>query len=441
MIDANRGAYPKPAYAWYVVTVLFLAYVLSFMDRQILSLLIEPIKADLQISDTMISLLHGFAFAIFYTIMGIPLGRMADRLNRKGIIMIGVSFWSLMTTLCGLAQNTWMLFLARMGVGVGEASLSPSAYSIISDYFPREKRGRAMSFYSLGTFAGAGIAFIFSGVVVEFATHAVSGNYPLIEGMKPWKLTFMLAGLPGILIVLLMISVREPVRREKLHADAAAIPLTAALAYLRTNWQVYSSLIIGTAFITVASYSLFAWTPAYFIRVYGYTPGEIGMAFGPIILVAGTSGLLLGSYLGDALFGKGRMSAHLDVIIIMTSIAVLPAAMMMGLDNAQMTLVCLSFLVFFLSVHTGLTPASLQLITPNELRGQVIAVYIFAVSVIGLGFGPTIVALITDNYYQDTMAVGKSMAITQSIALIIGVLILFAGRQAYIKRQQEMRLL
>ena len=141
-------SYPSPRYAWYVVIVLFLAYVVSFLDRQILSLLIEPIKEDLQLTDTMISLLQGFAFAIFYTIVGIPIGRLADRKNRKGIIMIGVSFWSLMTSLCGFAQNAIMLFLARMGVGVGEASLSPAAYSIISDYFPRGQRGKAASYYT-----------------------------------------------------------------------------------------------------------------------------------------------------------------------------------------------------------------------------------------------------------------------------------------------------
>ena len=153
--DYNKIPYPAPAYAWYVVIVLFIAYTISFIDRQIMSLLIEPIKRDLAISDTQISLLHGFAFAIFYTVLGIPLGRLADRKNRCFIISAGIFVWSLMAGACGLAKSFWFLFMARIGVGVGEASLSPAAYSMISDYFPKEKRGIAISLNSMGVFFGA----------------------------------------------------------------------------------------------------------------------------------------------------------------------------------------------------------------------------------------------------------------------------------------------
>jgi MFS family permease len=438
--DTGQGEYPRPAYAWYVVVVLFFAYVVSFMDRQIMSLLIEPIKADLEISDTTISLLHGFAFAVFYTIVGIPLGRLADSRNRKSIIMIGISFWSLMTSLCGLAQNTLMLFLTRIGVGIGEASLLPSAYSIISDYFPREKRGRAASVFSLGIFAGGGLAFIFGGVVVDFAARAVASGYPIISGIAPWKLTFILAGLPGVLVVLLMITVREPIRREKLRKEAGSIPLADAVAYLRRYWKAYFTIIVGTACLSIATYGLFTWTPAYFIRVYDYTPRMIGITFGSIILLTGTSGLLLGSYLADRMFSKGRTCAHLDIIILLTGIGIFPAAFLMTIVTPGAALICLAVLLFCLSVHTGLSPAVLQLITPNELRGQIIAIYMFVLNLVGLGIGPMIVALITDRYYEDTLAVGKSMSITISLALILGVLILFAGRQAYIKRHREINL-
>ncbi len=435
-----RAEYPRPGYAWYVVIVLFFAYVVSFMDRQIMSLLIEPIKADLEISDTTISLLHGFAFAIFYTIVGIPLGRLADSRNRKGIIMIGISFWSLMTSLCGLAQNTLMLFLARIGVGIGEASLLPSSYSIISDYFPREKRGRAASVFSLGIFAGAGLAFIFGGVVVDFAARTVASGHSLISGMAPWKLTFILAGLPGILVVLLMITVREPVRREKLHQKAGSIPLADVVAYLRRYWKAYFTIIVGTGCLSIATYGLFTWTPAYFIRVFDYTPRMIGITFGSIILITGTSGLLLGSYLADRIFSQGRITAHLDMIIVLTAIGIFPAALLMTVVTPGTALACLAVLLFCLSVHTGLSPAALQLITPNELRGQVIAIYMFVINLVGLGVGPMIIALITDRYYEDTLAVGKSMSITLSLALILGVLILVTGRLAYKKRHKETHL-
>ena len=428
--------YPRPAYAWYVVTILFFAYVVSFLDRQILSLLIEPIKQDLHLTDTMISLLIGFAFAIFYTIVGIPIGRMADSRNRKGIIITGVSVWSLMTSLCGLAQSAIVLFLARIGVGIGEASLSPSAYSIISDYFPREKRGRAASFYSLGIFAGAGLAFMFGGLISDFAARAVAG-YSFLGGFRPWQITFIMTGLPGLLIVLLMLTVTEPTRRERLRSTGGSIPLGEVIGYLKEHWQVYSALITGTAFISVASYSLFAWTPAYFIRVYHYTPREIGVSFGAVILVLGTASLILGSYFADRWFHKGHKGAHLDITIVMTGTGIIPVIFMLVTDTPGPTLAAIACLILFLSVHTGLSPTALQLITPNELRGQVIALYLFILNLIGLGCGPTAVALLTDRYFKDTSAVGHSLAIIIIAAMSIGVVLLICGRKSYVKIQAD----
>ena len=430
--------YPRPGYAWYVVTVLFLAYVVSFLDRQILSLLIEPIKQDLNLSDTMISLLHGFTFAIFYTIVGIPLGRLADSHNRKLIIMVGVTFWSIMTSLCGFARNAWMLFFTRVGVGVGEASLSPSAYSIISDYFPREKRGRAASFYSLGIFAGAGLAFMFGGVISEIAARAVTESFPFLGNFRPWQITFIITGTLGIPVVLLMITVVEPVRRERYRPDTGGLPLPEVIAYLRQHWLVYLTVILGTSFIALASYSLFAWTPAYFIRVFDYTPREIGLKFGFILLILGTSSLILGSYIADIRYRSGHRAAHLDITIIMTALGVIPVLFLLAADGPDSALYGIAGLILFLSVHTGLSPAALQLITPNEMRGQVIAFYLFILNLIGLGCGPTVVALITDRVYRDNMEVGNSMAVTILIAMITGVILLLCGRRAYLKMQVDL---
>ena len=437
MNQSPRDSYPPPRYAWYVVIVLFLAYVVSFLDRQILSLLIEPIKQDLQLTDTMISLLQGFAFAIFYTIVGIPIGRLADSKNRKGIIMIGVSFWSLMTSLCGFAQNAVMLFLARMGVGVGEASLSPSAYSIISDYFPRGQRGKAASYYSLGIFTGAGLAFMFGGLISQAASDAIVNNAELLGRFRPWQLTFVLTGMLGIPVVLLMLTVKEPSRKEKLHTGEGGIPLSEVIAYLWKEKRVYGAIMIGTGFISVASYGLFAWAPAFFIRVYEYTPRSMGLTFGSIILTLGTLSLLLGGWFADKRFLAGRAAAHLDITIVVTALAIIPALFLLASTTEAAALTSIAFIVLFLAVHTGLIPAALQLVTPNELRGQVIALYLFILNLIGLGFGPTAVALITDRYFEDTMQVGKSLAITQVIALAIGVLLILSGRNAYLAKQQR----
>jgi len=434
---STQREYPAPLYAWYVVVVLFLAYVVSFLDRQILSLLIEPIKRDLQVSDTMISLLHGFAFAIFYTAFGIPIGRLADSRSRKVIVIAGVTLWSLMTSACGFAKNVGMLFAARIGVAVGEAVLSPCAYSMISDYFPRGKRGLAISIFSLGILAGAGTAFIFGGLVASWATDAVAASDGLLARFRPWQLTFILCGLPGLVVAALMFTVREPERRE-LFGAGGAVPLARVFEFLRGYRVVYSTLIIGVAFVAMANYAYFTWLPAYFIRVYAYTPRQIGLTFGTLLIGIGAPALFLSGWLADFWFRRGFAGAHLAVATIASGLAIVPAALLWFAATPEQATACIALLVVFLAAHTGLVPAALQLITPNELRGQVTAGYQFLLNLIALGCGPTIVALLTDRWFQDPLAVGKSMAITLCFALTTGVVLFLLAMRPYIRRQREL---
>ncbi len=215
MSDEQTDApYPSPGEAWYVVGVLTLAYVFSFIDRQILSLLVGPIQRDLAINDTWMSLLMGVSFAVFYTLFGIPLGRLADTKNRRNVIAVGIAFWSVMTAGCGLARQYWTLALMRMGVGIGEATLSPSAYSMIADYFRPERRSTAMSVYSMGIYIGSGLAFVLGGIVVKFAAQQESIELPWLGSIRSWQLVFLLVGLPGLPVALLTwLTVREPARR------------------------------------------------------------------------------------------------------------------------------------------------------------------------------------------------------------------------------------
>jgi MFS family permease len=256
--SAADSPWPKPLYSWYVVGVLMLAYTNSFIDRQILSLLIEPIRRDLQITDTQVSLLAGLAFTIFYTLMGVPIARLADQKNRRTIIAIGIASWSVMTASCGLARNFWHMFLARVGVGVGEATLSPAAMSMISDYFPVGKLARAISIYSMGVYFGAGLALIIGGMVVKLVIEAGNVVLPVVGEVFPWQMTFFFVGLLGIPIFLLMLTIREPVRRgiarrgssEAKHASS--IPVLKA--FLRKNartvtyhFAAFSCIGIGIA--------------------------------------------------------------------------------------------------------------------------------------------------------------------------------------------------
>ena len=205
--------YPSSGYAWYVVGVLTVAYVFSFIDRQVLNLMVGPIQKDLGINDLQMSLLMGPSFAVFYTLFGIPLGRLADTRSRRAIISVGVAVWSIMTAGCGLTRTFWQLAVMRMGVGVGEASLSPSAYSLISDYFRPERRSTAMSVYSMGIYIGSGLAFLVGGFIIQLAAGTETTAVPWIGPVRSWQLVFLLVGLPGLLISLLLLTVREPVRK------------------------------------------------------------------------------------------------------------------------------------------------------------------------------------------------------------------------------------
>ncbi len=437
--------YPDPAYAWYVVGILFLAYTLSFVDRQIMSLLIEPIKKDLHISDTMISLLHGFAFAIFYTILGIPLGRLADRRKRTMIISVGVFLWSIMTAVCGLAGKFWHLFLARIGVGVGEATLSPAAYSLISDYFPKEKRGLAISLYSMGVFFGAGMAYILGGLVVRIASRATEIMLPFIGQVQPWQLTFFIVGLPGILVMMLMFTIKEPLRRdvlvlaEKGGADNTNISIKETFRFVLSHWKTYGTLLLGFSLMGTLTYGFFSWIPSLFIRTYGWTASEIGFSFGWIVLIMGTFGIVLGGILADRELAKGKKDAFLRVAIaaaVGVPLFGIPATFM---SNPEIALALLGPAVCFLGLPVGLAPAAINFITPNQMRGQVIALYLFALNLIGLGLGPTAVAVITDYVFKDDQALRYSLATFTVIVAFIAFLALVFGLKLYRKSAEALQ--
>src|ERR1700688_1292291 len=238
-------------YAWYVVFILMVCYALSFVDRQILSLLVGPMKHDLAISDTRIGLLQGIAFAAFYSLMGLPLGRLADTRNRRNVIVVGIVLWSFLTGACSAARSFWSLFLARMGVGVGEATLSPSAFSLISDYFPKEKLGGALSVYSMGIFIVSGLALMAGGSVVDAVTRMPAVPLPLLGSVAPWRLTFLIVGAPGLAIALLLFTVREPIRRQLLRAsDGTPVRLQfhEVVVELRRRWQSFLGISVGMVF-------------------------------------------------------------------------------------------------------------------------------------------------------------------------------------------------
>jgi MFS family permease len=429
--------WPKPAYSWYVVAVLMLAYTNSFIDRQILSLLIEPIRADLQISDTQVSLLAGLAFSIFYTLAGVPIARLADQKNRRTIIAIGIASWSIMTAVCGLAKNFLHLFLARVGVGVGEATLSPAAMSMIADYFPRAKLARAISVYSMGVYFGAGLALIIGGYMIKLVSEAGNIILPVVGEVVPWQMTFFLVGLLGIPVVLLVLTIREPLRRglaRKGSVEAKkASSVPELMKFLRKNRWTVTWHFLAFSFIGIGIAGFLVWTPTFFIRTHGMEAHTIGFIYGIVLFIGGTSGVYAGGFLADWLQKRGREDAILRAAFF-SAVAVIPFAVMTPLmPTPTLAVVGLACTSFLLAMPQGLPAAALQVITPNPLRAQMTALYFLVGNLIANGMGPTLYALVTDYVFEDPMMLRYSMAWVSAIVLPLGALFSFLALKPYRK--------
>jgi MFS family permease len=418
-------------YAWYVVAVLLLAQTFSFLDRMIMGLLVGPIRATFQISDTQYSLLAGLAFSLFYAVMGLPLARIADSKSRRNLIAAGIAVWSFMTALCGLARGFWTLFIARVGVGVGEASLAPGAYSMIADYFPKTILARALSVYMVGVTLGSGFAYMLGGAVVAYVDGMDQIVLPVLGAIHGWQLTFFIVGLPGLLVAgLMMWTVREPRRVGVAESDADSIPLRDVVGYLWHRRAAYGSHILGISIFIMVVYALNLWGPTYLIRTFGYSRPEAGWVFGIVMIIAGTAGLLLAGTLADVWLKRGTPDAYVRTILV-SIVCILPCVISLGfIENDALGIVMIGLAIFFSAFQGGLSGGTLQLMTPNRMRGQAIAVYQLFANLIGLGLGPTIVAATTDYVFGYDGAIGKSIALSAAILCPLGGLLLWRGLPA-----------
>ncbi|MFO1095228.1 MAG: MFS transporter [Planctomycetaceae bacterium] len=426
--------FPAPGYAWYVVAVLTLAYIVSFIDRQIMSFLVKPIQRDLQIGDTETSLLMGLSFAIFYTLFGIPLGRLADTRSRRAIISVGIAFWSLMTVACGFTRKFWQLALTRMGVGVGEAALSPAAYSLIADYFPPTRRATAMSVYSMGIYVGSGLSFILGGWVAGQVAGQASYTLPILGTLRSWQIVFVAVGLPGILVALLLLTVREPVRRGPSKAgQLAAAPATIreTLAYVRGNAATFICLNLAISLLTLNSYASSGWIPTMFARRFDWLPRQIGLVYGLVVAISGTLGVVGGGWLADHWAKRGRADATVRVAWI-GSLCWLPSGLLYPLmPNGWWTALLLIPTVFCGSMPYGVAPAAIQRMMPSTMRAQATAIYLFVINIIGMSLGPFFTALLTEHVFHDPKALNYSLLIVGGASYLIATVLLAISLQRY----------
>ena len=436
--QTEEPPYAPAVYAWYVVGVLTLVYIFSFIDRQILTLLVAPIRRDLQISDTQMSLLMGFSFVFFYTLCGIPFGRLADSKNRRAIIAIGFVAWSMMTALCGVARNFTHLFACRIGVGVGEATLGPAAFSIITDYFRKERLATAISVYSMGIYIGAGLAYLLGGLVIGFASSQEMYELPIVGATRSWQLIFFLIGLPGIFLALLLYTVKEPVRRGRQlmpagngKVKATSLPARQVWNYILANKATFICHNVGFGLIALSTNAGGSWNPAYFQRSHGWQISKIGIVMGAILAIAGTAGIVLAGRLSDWLFERGYKDAPLRVGMG-AALLLVPVGTMFYLAPSGTVAAWLYVpLAFLASAPFGVAPAAIQQMMPNEMRGQASAIYMFVVNVIGLGMGPTLVAMLNDFVFHDDFAIRYSLLIVGSAAQFLAAFFLWRGMKPF----------
>ena len=410
-----------------------LAFIVSFIDRQVITLLVQPIRRDLQISDTEISLLMGFAFAIFYVLMGVPIARLSDSRSRKMIISVGILLWSIATAACGLARNFVQLFIARVGVGVGEATLTPAAYSMIADTFPPHKLGRAIAVYSTGIFLGAGLAGVIGGWAVQMLSQADLVELPVLGSLRPWQMTFLIVSVPGVfLVALIMATIREPVRKNlRKSIDDGAVPIADIIAFMKQNKGTFGAIFIGYAFGGIAFYGFLSWIPEFIRRTHGWEIGDAGILFGAMLAIFGTIGTLAGGWFCDWLTQKGYKDAALRGAAIFFAFAMPIMVATPLMPSMAQTAPMLGLMAFAIALQQAMSPVAIQLVTPNEMRAQVTAIFFVAASFPSIAFGATSVALLTDFYFEDDADLRYSLAIVGSVAMSIAAICLASGMRSY----------
>lgn len=430
----SQLAYPPRAVAWYATIVLAVLYWLSVLDRFIISLLVGPIKADLGLSDTQFGLLNGFAFAITFCLFGLLAGAVTDRFSRRWVIFTGVSIWSISTAVCGAAQNFWHLMFARIGVGAGEAALSPSATSMLTDLFPRERLTSAIAIYSIGSTVGSGCAYLFGGTIVEMVSKTSTVTLPLLGEMRSWQAVFFLVGIPGALLSLLIFTVPEPLRRGTRAAMGSWAFVGTAyrdlMRFVGGQRRFFLCHYIGFAFASAIVSGLGTWYPAFMGRTFGWHSGQIGLALGITIASAGIVGAVLCGRCVDAMVRRGRRDAQLlwyaGCLVVATPLGVIATTS----SNPWVFVGCIwVFLTLTGSLGTCAHTA-LNLVTPGALRGTGVAFFSATAGLVGAGAGPLLIALVSDQVFHDEAAIGLGMATMIAVCCPAAAIALMLGCKA-----------
>jgi MFS family permease len=409
--------------AWGFVFVLLILGAISQLDRLVLSLLVGPISRDLHIADFEMSLLTGLAFGFFYAVFGLPFGILADCWSRRKLIWWGILTWSLATIGCGLAQSYGQLLAARFLVGAGEAALYPAAYSIIADLFPRKRLSFAISVFAMCSAVGAGAALALGGLLID-ALRDSHISVPYLGELRPWQLVLILTGSPGLLAGLLIFLFPEP-SRTGIH-PAKASGLRSLREFVSRRSGFLACHFLGFACIALLAYGMVAWSPTLLMRRFAFSASQAGAAMGVMVPASTISGFLLAGWMIDRMFARGVTDATMRFFLYTTPAAGLIAIAACFMPTAVGYLCCMGLSQICIAV-SGPAAAAIQLTTPNRLRGQVSALFIFAFNMIGFGVGPSAVAALTQFIYHDAKLIHLSLATLYAVITPISCLLFAVG--------------
>ena len=428
-IPVDTEAFPPPRQAWYTVGVLAVITTFALLDQNILGLLIQQIKTDFGLTDSEAGLLLGPTQAIFYALVAVPFSRFIDRWTRKWIIAGGLIVWSLATAATGLASSFAQLFVARVVVGAGESINGPAAYSMTADCFPRERLPRAVSTLQIGSVAGSGLSLLLGGVMIWLVARVGSPDLPLVGVLRPWQVVLIGVGLPGLLVSLLLLTVKEP-RRRNLTAEMHKAGFGKTIRYLWLHFAVFGPLFIG---LTLGSLDVGSrqWGAAFFQRTYGWSPAEYGMVSGVVSIVVMLAGLYLGAKWAEWFQNRGDAAGAYRVILY-TRLLAMPFAILMPVmptPELAMAFNAVSFLT--LGMSGPMLNAVMLAISPNQIRGQVMTLYLFIYTVVGVGFAPLITGLTTDYVFTSPDDLRWSLMLLHVIFMPLALWVTWLGLKPF----------
>ena len=430
----EKISWPNRKYAWFFTTLLLITYTVSFIDRAMINLLIDPIRSDLELSDIQMGQILGPGFMISYILFSLPVGRMVDKFNRIAVLIGGIILWSIATAAHGFSSDYYSLFVSRAGVGAGEAAVTPASWSIIADLFRPEDRAFPMSFYLMGPYIGQGLALLFGGLVIQLYTDPVVF---LGFTLQPWQMIFILIAIPGFILSLGLAFLTDPVRKgiiniENKHEES----FVDVIKYIRSKFSAYFTLMIAASFIVVLLYTFQAWVPTYIARIHGWDLSRVGYLFGIVTLISGSLGVLSGPILEKFLEKRNIKNSTHSVFLISSSVlAIIPAITFLFI-NEQFVLPGMFVISFFITLPMACFATGLQKMTPQNYRGSISGLYVFVMNITGLSLGPTVVPFFTSVIFQDDMSINTALSYTFLIFGPLSFSIFFLGRKSLNKELQ-----